>query len=227
MKRPLACLLPLLAVLSTGTALAADAPSGAEQLLFNTPHLQGQHAGSTLNYRYEEQEGERTVREDQVRIGLRPAADGTGCCKVQGRFLSGANALQLPDIDAATANPVLLFFLEYEVRRLAQLTGGTAAHFRRRIREALVQASVSPAPVPWQGRTVVAKMVQIAPFEDDPFRNRFEAQADTRYRFLLSDEVPGGFLELSALLPARQAGQPARRLDRVRLDEQAPRTETP
>jgi hypothetical protein len=226
MKRPIAALLlPLLAAMA-GPAAAADEPSAAEQLLFNAPHLQGQRAPAALNYRYDEQAGGRSVLEDSVRMTLLPASGGA-CCKVQGRFLNGANALPLPDIDSATSNPVLLYFLEYEVRRLARTTGGTAAHFRRRIREALVQAQVSPAPVPWQGRTLVAKAVQIAPFEDDPFRNRFEDQAQTRYRFLLSDEVPGGFLELSATLPAAQPSEPPRRLDRVRLDERTPRTETP
>lgn len=222
MKRPIAALL-----LSLLAALAhADEPSAAEQLLFNAPHLQGQRAPAVLNYRFEEQAAGRTTLDDTVRMALLPGSSGA-CCKVQGRFLSGANALPLPDIDDARANPVLLFYLEYEVRKLARSTGGTAAHFRRRIREALVQAQVSTAPVPWQGRTVVAKAVQIAPFEDDPFRNRFEDQAQTRCRFLLSDEVPGGFLELSATLPAAQPGEPPRRLDRLRLDERAPRTETP
>lgn len=228
MTRPTAartCLLLLTTLLGAATA-TADEPSAAEQLLFNAPHLKDLHAPAALHYRYEEQAAGSAPREDTIDMTLRPASGGA-CCKVQGRFLSGAQAMPLPDIDDARSNPVLLYFLEHEVRQLARSTGGTSAHFRRRIREAFVKAQVSPAPVPWQGRTVLAQSVQIAPFEDDPFRNRFEDQAQTRYRFVLSDEVPGGFLELSATVPAKQPGEPPRRLDRVRLDERAPRTETP
>lgn len=213
-----AILTALLAVAALSPARAADEPSAAEQLLFNAPHLQGLQAPRKLVYHYDESDDGKTTREDEVRMDLQPDSSGA-CCKVQGSFLSGPAAMALPEIDAARSNPVLLYFLEYEVRRLARATGGTAAHFRRRLREAFVHAQVLPAPTAWQGRTVVAKAVQIAPFEDDPFRNRFEDQAQTRYRFLLSDEVPGGFLQLSSTLPARRAGDPPRHVERVQLLE--------
>lgn len=208
----------VLACAGIATAWAADTPSDAEQLLFNAPHLQGLRAPTQLVYRYDESEIGKTTREDEVRMDLQKDTGG-GCCKVQGQFLTGANAMSLPEIDAARSNPVLLYFLEYEVRKLARSTGGTAAHFRRRIREAFVNAKVSPAPTQWQGRTVLAKAVQIAPFEDDPFRNRFEDQAQTRYQFVLSDEVPGGFLLLSATLPAKTPGEAPQRVDRIALRE--------
>lgn len=207
-----------LACAGIATTWAADAPSDAEQLLFNTPHLQGLKAPTQLVYRYDESETGKTTVEDEVRMDLHQDTGGA-CCKVQGQFLTGAAAMSLPEIDAARANPVLLYFLEHEVRKLARSTGGTAAHFRRRIREALVHATVSPAPAQWQGRTVLGKAVQIAPFEDDPFRNRFEDQAQTRYQFVLSDAVPGGFLLLSATLPGKTPAEAPRRVDRVSLRE--------
>jgi hypothetical protein len=211
-------LLACAALLSVHAPVHADEPSAAEQLLFNAPHLQGLQVPGHLLYRYDETDAGQTTREDDVRMDLQPDSTGA-CCKVQGQFLSGAAAMALPDVEGARSNPVLLYFLEYEVRRLARTTGGNAAHFRRRLREAFVHAQVQPAPTLWQGRTVLAKAVQIAPFEDDPFRNRFEDQAQTRYQFLLSDEVPGGFLQLSSTLPAKGAGEPPRHVERVRLRE--------
>lgn len=217
---PSRCLLSLAvaAVLACGVTgpAGADEPSAAEQLLFNAPHLSALKPPTQLRYRYEETEAGQAKPSDEVRMQLQPDSQGA-CCAVTGQFLTGVQALSLPDIDAARSNPVLLYFLEFEVRRLARTTGGHANHFRRRIREALVSASVAPARITWQGREVAASEVQVAPFENDPFRARFEAQAGTRYRFLLADEVPGVLYQLSATLPGRAADDPPQRVDRLTL----------
>lgn len=201
---------------ATGGLAAADAPSEAEVLLFNAPHLAPLKPPTQLQYRYEETAAGQPPAHDVVRMQLWPDAQGA-CCAVSGEFLTGARAISLPDIEAARANPVLLYFLEFEVRRLARETGGNANHFRRRIREALVTATVSPARLTWQGSELPAREVEIAPYETDPFRDRFAAQARTRYRFLLADEVPGGLFELSATVPGRGAGIPPQRIDRLTL----------
>lgn len=194
----------------------ADDPSAAEQLLFNAPHLSALKPPTQLLYHYEETEAGQTKPRDEVRMQLQRDAQGA-CCAVKGEFLTGAQALSLPDIDAARSNPVLLYFLEYEVRRLARTTGGNANHFRRRIREALVTASVTPTRITWQGRDLAAREVQISPFENDPFRTRFEPQAGTRYRFVLADEVPGAMFQLSATVPGRNVGDPPQRVDQLTL----------
>lgn len=194
----------------------ADEPSAAEHLLFNAPHLSPLKPPTQLHYRYDETEASQAKPSDVVRMQLERDSQGA-CCAVTGQFLTGAQALSLPDIDAARANPVLLYFLEFEVRRLARTTGGNASHFRRRIREALVTASVTPARITWQGRDIAASEVQVTPFENDPFRARFEAQAGTRYRFLVADDVPGMLFQLSATVPGRAAGDPPQRIDQLTL----------
>lgn len=204
------------ALLASMRLAAADEPSAAEQLLFNAPHLSALKPPTQLVYRYEETEGGQAKPSDEVRMQLQRDAQGA-CCAVKGQFLTGAQALSLPEIDAARSNPVLLYFLEYEVRRLARTTGGNANHFRRRIREALVSATVTPTRITWQGREIAASEVQVAPFENDPFRARFEAQAGTRYRFVLADEVPGALFQLSATVPARAQGDAPQRIDQLTL----------
>jgi hypothetical protein len=118
--------------------------------------------------------------------------------------------VNLPDIPDAKANPVLLYFLEGEVRLLQRTTSGQAAHFRRRIRLALAEdATVSAGTVRWGGQDVPARTVRVAPFLADPFRARFQEQAATEYAIVLSDAVPGGVYQMRALLPGAGGGAAA------------------
>lgn len=193
----------LAACLMLGTlgapALAADDPiTPAEKLLFMDEHLAGLKAPATLSYRYVEQAGSATEVSDQVQLNLARGADGK-CCDVSGNYLSGNRAQRVPPVPQARSNPVLLYFLEQQVRQLQQTTGGQSAHFRRRIRLVLSEgAVVENTTVQWAGREVPAQRITISPFLDDPQRARFEKQAQTQYRFVMSSAVPGGVVELSA-----------------------------
>jgi hypothetical protein len=138
---------------------------------------------------------------DAVTLVLRAGAGGR-CCDVQGQYLSGERAVTLPEIAEARSNPVLLYFLEGEVRRLQRTTRGQAAHFRRQLRQSLADdATVTDTPIRWGSRSVPARTVRLTPFVKDPFRGRFANQAGTEYLFVLSDAVPGGVYQLSAVVP--------------------------
>jgi hypothetical protein len=190
----------LVAGLALGpTAAAADDPiTAAEKLLFMDHHLAGLKPPTTLRYRYSEQAGSAGGVSDEVALKLARGADGQ-CCDVTGSYLSGARAQRVPPVPEARSNPVLLYFLEHQVRALQQATGGQGAHFRRRIRLVLSEnATVENITVPWAGKDVPAQRITVSPFLDDPQRARFEKQAQAQYRFVLSGAVPGGIVELSA-----------------------------
>lgn len=184
-------------------------PSEAERLVFVQDHLRASRSPGSLRYRYlEEAQGQAAV-DDRAVLTLAAGADGR-CCDVHGDYLSGARAVKLPDIPRAQANPVLLYFLEGEVRRLQRTTKGQAAHFRRRIRLSLADAAtVTDGTIRWRGQVVAARTVRVSPFLADPFRERFRDQAATEYAFVLSDAVPGGVYQLSATLPGAAAGAAA------------------
>jgi hypothetical protein len=186
--------------------------SAAEKALFAEPHLRSLRAPQRLRYRFEHRPAAASAAraasaapatpfDDTVTLHLSAAA-GAACCAVRGQFLSGARELRLPELDDAQSNPVTLYFLEREVRELQRLTGGQAAHFRRRIRTALAEA---PAPQATtfrhRGRDVAGTHIEITPFAGDPQRHRFEKQATMRYRFVLSPEVPGTIWRIEAELP--------------------------
>jgi hypothetical protein len=204
---------------------AGDPISQAEQLLFMHPHLATVHDARTLTYAYTEQAAGAASAPERATLAVRRRADGA-CCAVHGEYLAGAAAVHLPDLDDASANPIVLYFLEAEVRRLQRTTSGQAAHFRRQIRMALAtDARVLAATVRWNGKDVPAHAVRVAPFLDDPYRSRFEREAKTEYEFLLSDGVPGGVAALSATLP--DAGGSAKPLERRRLVLEDPQPAAP
>jgi len=188
---------------SGASAPTADegAPSAAERLLFMHPHLATVREPRTLAYDYVAEGGATPRIAEHATLALVARKDGR-CCGTHVDYLSGANAVTLPDLDEPQGNPMLMYFLEGEVRLLERSTHGQAAHFRRRIRQALASdATVRDTTVRWGGKEVTAQEVHVAPFVNDPYRVRFEREAKTEYTFVLSDAVPGGVVRLAAVLP--------------------------
>jgi hypothetical protein len=195
----------LAGLLLTLSASADDAISPAEHLLFMDDHLANIAKATTIHYAY----GKTGT--------LDPTADGSVSLKVsampQGSgkhahvdFLSGTRKFDLPDIDDATSNPVILFFLERDVRDMQRRTGGQASYFRKRVRMALAgSAQVEPVQFDFQGHNVSGTRISIHPFTDDPLKSRFKQLADKSYVFILSQDVPGQLYRMQTRATAPEA----------------------
>jgi len=190
-----------------GPIRAADPSefSVAETKLFVDDHLRSVPASTTLEYKYTKRGSLEEPLDDVARVIVGPASQGGGrSVKVQ--YLSQTRALELGDIDAANANPVILYFLERDIREMHRLTGGSINYFRKRIRMALAEGGEVTTPVVDVGsRRVAATQIRIAPYRDDPARSRYEKFADKTYVFTLSDEIPGKVVELHSELLAPPA----------------------
>jgi hypothetical protein len=175
---------------------AAEDVSPAEKALFVTNHLATLKPPTTLRYSFRKSGSLEAGFEDKVSISLRAQPDGS-CCTAATEFLDGPRRLVLPEVESAQGNPVILFFLERDIREMQRLTKGQSNYFRKRIRMAVYQgATMSGASVSYRGRSVAAKQITVAPYVDDPLRARFEALAEKRYVFTLSDQVPGGVVSI-------------------------------
>ncbi len=129
----------------------------------------------------------------------RPWPDGGRTVKVE--YLTDARKLELADIDAANGNPMVLFFLERDLREMRRLTGGSINYYRKRIRMALAEGGQVEAVTRDLGpRRIAAIAIHIAPYRDDPARSRYEKFAEKTYVFTLSDDVPGKIVELRSEL---------------------------
>lgn len=174
--------------------------SQAERLVFTERHLTNVSVPGSLRYSFVKSGSLESGFTDEVRLDVKRAA--TGCCVVAGNFLSGEREVKLPDIAEAESNPVILYFLERDIREMERLTKGKSAYFRKRIRMTMAEnASVRATKVNYNGREVAAQEVSIAPYENDPLRSRFERYAGKRYTFVLANAVPGGVYRVSTALP--------------------------
>ncbi|VTU31190.1 hypothetical protein H6CHR_03549 [Variovorax sp. PBL-H6] len=194
MRFATAASLCLLLASSPASGAERDRPdfSPAERLLFMTPQLRTLQAPTQLRYTFSKTGSLEEAFTDRVAVALSARPEG-GCCDAKGAFLSGARKLQVPDVPAAEANPVILYFLEHDVREMKRLTGGSENHFRKRLRMAIYQsAEVRDATMRYRGRAVSGKEIVFSPFLDDPNRPRYEKFSNKSYHFLLSAAVPGG-----------------------------------
>jgi hypothetical protein len=190
-------------------ASAADASefSQAEKLVFVEHQLANIKTPTSLRYTFTRSGSLEPAFEDEVFVEVsRIEAEGSS---VRTDFLSGSRKLELPAIDKARANPVVLYFLEHDIREMARLTNRkTSNYFRNRIRRTLVtEAQVRDTTITFEGRQLPAQEVTLSPYATDPARSRYERYADKSYTFVLSKEVPGGVYKMHTVMRAAASGE--------------------
>jgi hypothetical protein len=207
-RRRLLALAPAGAVLAWGRASAADSSSfsEAERMLFTEDHFKAVTSATKLEYEYRKRGSLEKEFTERVHVAV-SAKKPTGKHDVKVDFLTGGERMQLPDVDDAEGNPLILYFLEREVREMNRLTGGSSNYYRKRIRIALAEsAQVKPVTLKAGGRDVQAREIHIAPYRDDPARSRYEKFAEKTFVLALSDHIPGAIVEMRSEL--LQQGEP-------------------
>jgi hypothetical protein len=206
-RRRFLALLALGGLLPVGTRAAEQSSfSEAERLLFTEDHFKSLTSAVKLEYEYRKRGSLEEEFSDPVRISV-GAKNKSGGRDVKVEFLSGKRRMELPEVRDAEGNPLILYFLEREVREMNRLTGGSINYYRKRIRIALAEgAQVKPVSVTVSGKPVQAREINIAPYRDDPARPRYEKFAEKTFAFTLSDQVPGGIVEMRSELLAPVAG---------------------
>jgi hypothetical protein len=174
---------------------ATDELNAVEALLFETDHLASIAHPAKLEYRFSWNGA--TPFDDRIVLTLKgegPLHD------VESDYLSGVQHVAYPPVEQSRGNPLLLFFLEHDLREMQRETKGTTGYFRRLIRLALAQADlkIQPTTVAVGGRQVAARRVVIEPYRSDPnAASRYPRLAGKTYEFILADEVPGQIVTLA------------------------------
>ena len=191
-------------------AQAAEAPAPADQTysvaetrLFMTDHLSKlSNRATVLQYRFTKSGSYEPGYEDKVTLEVAasdPKAQGGRSVNLE--FLSGEHKTELPALEGAKGNPVILGFLERDLREMKRITGGQPNYYRKRLRLAMVDThELKPVMAKWGGKEVKAESMTLDPYKDDPARSRFGRFANKLYTFVLSDEVPGGVLSLKTVM---------------------------
>ncbi|TDH63718.1 hypothetical protein E2C06_05170 [Dankookia rubra] len=188
-------LIALLGALPLPLPLAAEpapalspALSGAQVLLFETPHLAALDPPVRLDYDFLRAAAGQAPVHDTIRLAVR-AGEEPGRRDVAAEFLTGPRAIRYPTARGFRGNPLLLFALDRVSRELSAATGGAPDWFRNRIRRALAEAAPPRhLMLAFDGREIDAAEVTLHPFIGEPRAGRYQ---DQRYRFVLAEAVPG------------------------------------
>jgi hypothetical protein len=201
-RRRLLALAPVGALLVSGRAFAADtsAYSEAERLLFTEDHFKSLTGATRLDYEYRKRGALEAAFTDKVQVAV-SAKNATGGRDVKVDFLTGNRRMELPEVKDAEGNPLILYFFEREVREMHRLTGGSVNYYRKRIRMAFADgAQVKPVASTVNGKPLQAREIHFAPYRDDPARPRYEKFAEKTFVLTLSEQVPGGIIEMRSEL---------------------------
>ena len=194
-------------------ALAVELPaqeiSVAEKILFQSDHLKKLASPQALRYAYVQQDSAGPGFSDQVVLDV-TGKNADGGATVSPHFLSGEREVSLQPQDNAQGNPVLLGFLERDIAEMKRLTGGSTSYFRKRIRLALAEAaSVEAVSLPYGGRQVPGRKIEIQPYLHDPMEEKMPAYVAKRYVFLMSDDIPGAVYQIRSVVPTLAKPGPA------------------
>lgn len=195
----------MLLLFSSANSYAGDKFSDAEILLFETNHLEKITKPAKLHYIFIKSGTLEQNFQDNVEISINKVMPNGGK-NVTTEFLSGSNKVNFPPIEEATSNPVLLYFLERDIREMQRLTGGKPPYFRKRIRLALADhAEVRPVKIVYDGKEVNGKEIKITPYVNDDLKERFGRHVGKYYLFTLSDKIPGEVYQVRSVDPNSQS----------------------
>jgi hypothetical protein len=183
------------ATAQSAPAAGADELNAVEALLFETDHLASIAHPARLEYRFSWNGA--AAFDDRIVLTLK--GDGP-LHDVESDYLSGVQHVAYPPVEQSRGNPLLLFFLEHDLREMQRETKGTTGYFRRLIRVALAKQDlkIEATTVAVGGRQVAARRIVIEPYRADPNAAiRYPRLAGKTYEFILADEVPGQIVTLA------------------------------
>lgn len=191
------------AVASTVSMAGADpVKRTAVDLLFESKHLELLGKGMEARYRLD-----RTVSDaklvgepfaDDIRVGVKDV-DASGKREVVVHLFTGERARDPHTETELTGNPLLVVFLDRSVSNFAIVGGGNRNYLKQKFREALLdKADVQPAKVEYGGKSVDGYRITVAPFATDKNAQRMLGYEGSKFTFVISDAVPGYFVDLHA-----------------------------
>ena len=196
----------MLLLFSVAAVFADEGHSEAEKLLFKANHLKKFTKPAKLHYIFVKTGTLEQSFQDKVEISVDKIMPDGGK-NITTRFLSGPNKINYPPTEEARSNPILLYFLERDIREMKRLTGGQPYYFRKRIRIALADhAEVRPVTIVYDGKEVNGKEIKITPYVNDDLKARFGKHVGKYYLFTLSDKIPGEVYQLRSVTPNNQSG---------------------
>lgn len=187
---------------------ASAVPTG-NQVFFEAPYLMRVAPGTTLNYVYKHVTTKADLGESfEETLDMEVTAPSDDASKriASVEIHRGARESEAGPFPTMNGNPISLVLLERDVKEMAQLSKGSPFYLRNRLRDHLGTGTVEPASFTFDGKTVEGWKLIMAPFVEDPNKDKLLELANRRYEFLFSDAVPGGLYSIRVVTPAKEGG---------------------
>ncbi len=168
-------------------------------LLFRNGTLDAVERDAALVYRREVTSALKpeAAARDSGTIALSFAGDGADLAHLE--FRQDGKHRALGRFPASVGNPMIMYFYETVVRDMAESAGGNPFYIRNRVKDALVQPSeLETGEAEFGSETVDTQTVRLHPFSGDPNRDRMQGFGDLELTVVMSEEVPGWYLSLTA-----------------------------
>ena len=183
--------------------------SDAQRLLFSTPHLDNIKTEGALYYDFH-QHGANTISfNDEIILTIKGISERGGK-DVEVSFLSGENNRPYSDIRDFRSNPLLMFFLQWDVEKMDSGSVVTHHYFRHLLRQAFLNnADSEEIKIDFEGRKETAHKVFFQPLVEQQDDDKYNDYPKKYYEFVLSDAVPGGVYSISTLIPSNADAEKA------------------
>lgn len=202
-----------LAVLTLGLAgrdAAAEPP--ATDLLFKLRQLDLVSKGSEIVYKFERKSSNETILgknfSDELRLEITKAGD-KGTRDIAMHVFSGEAARDTQNWPDLSTNPLFLWYLDRAVAQLASLSGADKQYLKGRIRATFdSNGQVEATKVEVGGQSVDAYKILLKPLKGDRNAAKMEGYDFSVLTFVVSDAVPGYFVDMGAIYESPRRGTP-------------------
>ncbi len=203
---PLRALALALALVLAPGAPAQDDAGGytrEQRLLFDTPHLDNVRARASLYYDFHQHGSTAEVIEDRE-ILLEITDVSERGMNLETAFLDAAGNRTYA-VENFRGNPILMFFLEWDVGKMDDASVVSRHHFRHLLRNAFRDAGSEKVTFAYGGRDVNGHKVSFDPLASKKGDPKYKNYPAKRYEFIIADDVPGGVYSIATRIPAPTA----------------------
>ena len=193
---------------SSSGPISAASPTGAPDvatLLFTIPEWSHAPAGTIVTYTYSKKASEASLGpsfDDHILLTVGPG-DDPASRTAEVKMFSGANAKPAGPFRSDQQNPVLLLMLEENVQELSKVFKANPRYLKNAIRKAWRDdATIKPAQVAVDGKTISGTEISIQPFRGDPEASKMVGLDTMVYTVDVAEGLPGYVAAIEIRAPA-------------------------
>jgi len=205
----------ILAAMIAGLAVqsvAATEPASVNSMLFEAPHLKGVEKGTELVYRFQRSTSEPKLTgepfSDDIKVAITDS-NAEGLKDLAVYMFTGERAREVQTDTRRLGNPIIVAYLDRAITNFAMFGGGNRPYLKQQFIKALrATAKLTPVTIDYKGKSVEGHRITLTPYYGDKHAHRMEGYENSTFTIVMSEKVPGHFVELAQVLESTKQGAP-------------------